>query len=408
MLLVGIHNEIAMKKRILLVAFADLVGEALGKRIHSLGKGFLHNGCDVTLLAPMNFQSRDLEGSIEGVRTFWARTAKAEDVHSTVKRLGARIAFYKLFAREMRVGTDLVVLSNPNSDHIPAICLARRRRAFTVATYDDLRRLNTPARASDYITFAAGIVADRIVPRMVSANAAISTLLRARLADIAPGKHNFICPPIVDTGQFQVNMEARMLYRQRFGVEKEIVIGYLGTFWVIEGLKIMLAAIKELWTRWPGLKVIICGAAHRGLRCDDVQELVKEFGLSDIVVQMAWLPKEDVIGVMSGCDVLVVPKLAVRENCAGMPTKLAEYMSMAKAIVVSRVGDIPLYATDGRNCLICEPGNAIELASALYELVCDEGLRARLGREARLDAQKLFDYRNVSADFLSQSSNGMP
>jgi glycosyltransferase involved in cell wall biosynthesis len=105
---------------------------------------------------------------------------------------------------------------------------------------------------------------------------------------------------------------------------------------------------------------------------------------------------------MSACDVLVVPKLLNEANKAGMPAKLAEYMSMGKAVVVSRIGDIPLYAKDGQDCLMCEPGNASNIASALYRLGYDEPLRRSLGAAARISAQKHFDSRGVALSFLTE------
>ena len=68
--------------RILIVAFADIVASALGKRIHELSKGLVRNGCDVSVVAPMNFHGHEHEESIEGVRVLWATSAIPSDVHS--------------------------------------------------------------------------------------------------------------------------------------------------------------------------------------------------------------------------------------------------------------------------------------------------------------------------------------
>jgi|CZKI01.1.fsa_nt_gi glycosyltransferase involved in cell wall biosynthesis len=388
--------------RILIVAFADIVASALGKRIHELSKGLVRNGCDVSVVAPMNFHGHEHEESIEGVRVLWATSAIPSDVHSNLKRIRARVKFYRLLIRLLNSGVDAVVFSNPSSEMVPAIYLARLKKAITIATYDDARRLNMPATFTDYVTFSAGSVADRIIPRIVSGNAATSTMLRKRILEIAPEKRAFIFPPVVDTEQFQECSAGRAAYRREFGVKEEMLVGYLGTFWIVEGVKVLLSAAKELRNKQLGFKMVVCGEAHEGLPCDCVSELVDEFGLRDIVRQTGWLEKKDVINVMSACDVLVVPKLLNEANKAGMPAKLAEYMSMGKAVVVSRIGDIPLYAKDGQDCLMCEPGNASNIASALYRLGYDEPLRRSLGAAARISAQKHFDSRGVALSFLTE------
>lgn len=399
-----IHNQgrRTMTTNLLLVVFADIPNTAPGKRMHTLARGLSEHGCNVKLLAPMNFQGTGLEGKEEGIDVAWATNAQESDLHSTAKRIGARLRFYRLLERELEGGIDGVIFSNPNGDLLPAIRLANRRSGFTFATYDDLRTFKPDPSTVDYLTFAVSSICDRLIPRMVSACAVISTALRDRVQKMAPRSKLFLFPPIVDTNQFRNSQEGRERHRGAYGIKDEILIGYLGTFWTIEGVKVLLEAVAKVKKTHAKFKVIICGKAHEGLACDDVEGVIKRLELSDQVIQKGWLPKEQIIDVMSACDILVAPKLADAANVAGMPTKLAEYMSMGKAIVTSRIGDIPFYASHGQDCLLCEPGNVQELAGALHRLLEDNELRVRLSAGARKAAESQFECKTVSARFLKQ------
>lgn len=388
--------------KILISIFADVPNTAPGRRMHMLARGLSRHGCGVKLLAPMNFQGNDLTGEIEGVNVAWATSAQDSDVNSTAKRLAARLRFYRLLKEELRQGIDGVVFSNPNSDLLPGILLANRRGAFTFATYDDARRLKVKPSVADYLIFAAGLFCDRLIPRVVRANAATSTALRERVKRAAPHSEVFLFPPIVDTDQFWNNADRRAQCRSELGIKGEVVIGYLGTYWSIEGVRVLLEAVVQLKQAHSNTKVIICGKAHEGFECDNVGDIIQRLGLSGTVIEKGWLSKDKVIDVMSACDILAIPKIQDKANIAGMPAKLAEYMSMGKAIVTSRIGDIPLYVNDGKDCILCEPGDVRGVSNALVELVADAELRARLSAASRITAKKQFDCASVSERFLKQ------
>jgi glycosyltransferase involved in cell wall biosynthesis len=70
----------------------------------------------------------------------------------------------------------------------------------------------------------------------------------------------------------------------------------------------------------------------------------------------------------------------------GSPTKLFEYMAMAKGIVASRLGQIAEVLSDNETALLVEPGDAEQLAQAITRLSESGDLRARLGAAARRSA----------------------
>ncbi len=91
---------------------------------------------------------------------------------------------------------------------------------------------------------------------------------------------------------------------------------------------------------------------------------------------------DQVARVISEVHVVVIPQLDTRAAWGQLPTKLIEAMALGRAIITTRVGDIPMWIEPGAGLLIA-PGDQRELATALGTLLNDAALRERLGSTAR-------------------------
>ncbi len=60
-----------------------------------------------------------------------------------------------------------------------------------------------------------------------------------------------------------------------------------------------------------------------------------------------------------------------------------EAMAAGKPVVASRLGGLPFTVVDGATGLLCEPGNARDLADKIENLLDDPALRKRLGLAGR-------------------------
>jgi glycosyltransferase involved in cell wall biosynthesis len=105
---------------------------------------------------------------------------------------------------------------------------------------------------------------------------------------------------------------------------------------------------------------------------------------------------------LDACDILAAPNVRSGDGSEffGSPTKLFEYLSMAKPVVASRLGQIADVIVHGSNGLLVEPGDADSLALAIEKLARDGLLRARLGSAARQTVIERFTWKlNASRVF---------
>ena len=90
--------------------------------------------------------------------------------------------------------------------------------------------------------------------------------------------------------------------------------------------------------------------------------------------------------LLSAVDIVPVPQLRTAYAEAQLPAKLLEAMAMRKAVVVSRVGDLPkLVGEDSRQLRgwVIDPGDGIQLANCFREIAADCRESQARGRAAR-------------------------
>jgi glycosyltransferase involved in cell wall biosynthesis len=95
----------------------------------------------------------------------------------------------------------------------------------------------------------------------------------------------------------------------------------------------------------------------------------------------------------------VSPHVAAKDGSEffGSPTKLFEYLAMARPVVASRLGQIADVIVDGENGLLVEPNDAQALARAIERLADDTSMRGRMGAQARRTVIDRFTWQQNAA-----------
>lgn len=383
--------------KLAVLVFSDFPdGSAIGRRTALLSRGLAELGHEVHVVVAQRFEAGPLYQDVEGLHVHWGAVTSPATFHQLSDRLRARWAAYRAVRDLARRGLDWIVVVFPDLDRLPYVLFSRFHGIRVLATYEDARSLPPAPTVSDRLLLLRARTADAVIPRLAQLNAATSDRLEDDLRSVAPRTPVVRIPPLTDLAVFHRDPERAKAFRRRWNFGDEVLIGYLGTYWHVEGVANLLMAVSELARAGERFRVVICGNAHMGHHCDDVPKIIRDLHLQDVVTETGWLQTGEVVAAMSAADILVVPKINHPANVAGMPAKLAEYLAVGRAVICSRVGDIPRYLVDGEDALLCDPGDRAELVSALRRLVFDAGLRDRLGRNARNAAGRHFDYRVVA------------
>lgn len=187
-------------------------------------------------------------------------------------------------------------------------------------------------------------------------------------------------PNGADPERFRPNVGGDSI-RRALGLEGKLVAGFLGTFGPWHGVETLAHAIARLPRSVEATFLLVGDGDLRA----SVERILDEAGAKDRAIFTGRIAHDEVPAYLDACDMLLSPHVEMPDKSAffGSPTKLFEYMAMAKPVAASRLGQIGEVIEDGVSGLLLAPGDVDALVEAIARLAADPELRARLGRAAR-------------------------
>ena len=169
--------------------------------------------------------------------------------------------------------------------------------------------------------------------------------------------------------------ESEMALRERFGLKPDWpVVGVVGRLHdVHKGQSVFLRSVAGLPGEFPAQFILVGGGEDEAM----LRTLAADLGVTDRVVFSG--PQSQLGEVLHALDILVIPSLRFES----VPKILLEGMAVGRAVVASRVGDIPEFLEDGVNGILVEPGDPAALAAAILHLLAHPDEARALGDRAR-------------------------
>jgi glycosyltransferase involved in cell wall biosynthesis len=141
-----------------------------------------------------------------------------------------------------------------------------------------------------------------------------------------------------------------------------------------KGQDVLLAAVKLLQARWPGLRATLVGrdlTNGRFFREADARGLAGTYSAAGFAT--------DVRPYLAEATLVALPT----RHREGTPTALLEAMRAGVPVVASAVGGVGEIVEDGVTGMLVPPGDAAALAGGIERLLDDEPERRRLAAAAR-------------------------
>jgi glycosyltransferase involved in cell wall biosynthesis len=221
----------------------------------------------------------------------------------------------------------------------------------------------------------------------------VSEVERNNLLRAGVPEHKIVVNPNgVDVDRFRPGIGGKDT-RTELGVEvDEQLVGFVGSFGPWHGVLELAKAIAII-PRNLRVKFLLVGT---GMLKNEMEETIREAGFEDRVIFTGSVAHDRVPLLLDACDILVAPHIPLVDGSDffGSPTKLFEYMAMAKGIVASRLGQIGDVLGHEETALLVEPGNVSELAEAMVYLARSPEMRKRLGEKARRVAVEKYTWRH--------------
>lgn len=163
------------------------------------------------------------------------------------------------------------------------------------------------------------------------------------------------------------------------------LVGYVGVMGIQEGLSNLLASVCHIVheKRRRDIRFVLVGD---GPELPHLREEAKSLGIAPWVAFTGRVPDEDLIRILSSCDVCVNSDLATPFNDLSSMNKIVEYMALGKPIVQVDLTEGRYTAQDASLC--AAPDDPIDFAEKIIELLADPERRARMGTFARKRAME--------------------
>ena len=172
-------------------------------------------------------------------------------------------------------------------------------------------------------------------------------------------------PNGVDTHKFFKDVQ-----RERKNQNNIIYVGRLDNY---KGVNYLLSGFKDVLSKVDNVKLTIVG---NGPDESLLMDMANNLRIKDNVVFKG--RQEDILSELYVADIFVLPSLS-----EGMSNVLLEAMSCGLPVVATSVGGNGDLIKDRCNGILIEPRNSMKLSAALLELLENEELAKKLGKEAR-------------------------
>ncbi|RWX48153.1 Glycosyltransferase involved in cell wall bisynthesis, partial [Candidatus Electrothrix marina] len=164
----------------------------------------------------------------------------------------------------------------------------------------------------------------------------------------------------------------------------EILVTYVGSFAIYQGVDLMFATIPKVCTSSDRVRFVIIGGNE-----DEIarrRRALEQQGVADQVTFLGIIAPDTLPNYLAASDIFIAP----RQSGTNTPLKILDYYKAGRAVVATDVPSNKLILNK-TTALFAAP-DADSFAENILKLVADGTLRERLGRNGRLLYEKEYNF----------------
>ena len=372
--------------RVLLIILNE-AGKGTYQRASNFGRVLAARGHEVTLIATSSHARwRIREHQVEGVRLIetpdWLAGSLRSgwDVWNTLRRMG--------WVHGKRY--DIVHAFESRPTVLFPAAAARQRGARLIRDWADwFGRGGSAEERRNPLVRGMVRVADTFFEerfrRYGDATLTINSFLRQRAIELGvPSETITVIPNGCDT---RLEPFTRAAARQAVGLPDQApLIGYVGGIYPSDA-ELMAAAFNRVQGAFPDARLVLVGYFNR-----EIEPLVAEPGR---IIRSGRVGNTQMFQYLAACDVCWLPLRDNGANRGRWPGKLNDYMTMARPVVATAIGDVAevvrRYA-----CGLLASDEADDFARQTLALLANPSEGMALGRAARRAAEEAFSWEHMT------------
>ena len=184
--------------------------------------------------------------------------------------------------------------------------------------------------------------------------------------------------------------------RQELCAEGKFVVAYIGTMGMAHGLETVIAAAAQVQDTNPEIIFLVVG---EGAEKERIVGLARGRALSNLRF-IDQQPREKIPAYICASDVCLVPLKKTDVFKTVIPTKMLEFMSCARPVILGVDGQARVILEEARAGLVVEPENSGALANAICFLNANRENSRELGQNGRDYIIRKFSRRQTAERYI--------
>lgn len=166
--------------------------------------------------------------------------------------------------------------------------------------------------------------------------------------------------------------------------------GYMGG--KKDGVTELIHAFSLVSQRFNDIKLLLVGDASE-TEMLSLRKLVKELNIESQVIFTGKVSRDLIPNYLVHAKVLTLARPNSKQSYYGFPTKLGEYLSTGKPVLVTNVGEISNYLCDGENAYIANPDDINDFANKLLKILNNYEDALKVGEAGKDVVKTIFNYK---------------
>lgn len=134
-----------------------------------------------------------------------------------------------------------------------------------------------------------------------------------------------------------------------------------------DGVDTLIRAFAIVTKKHQNIKLYLMGKFPIPEEKEQDIKLAESLNILDKVVFCGLVSSKELPLMLKNAECLVLARPNNKQAKYGFPTKLGEYLLTENPVVVTKVGDIPLFLENGKNAYLAEAGNPVDIADKIEE-----------------------------------------
>ena len=174
-----------------------------------------------------------------------------------------------------------------------------------------------------------------------------------------------------------------------------------------DGVDVLIKAFSKFHSLHPDFKLYIIGRAGFPEPLSYFIDLAEKFGVKESVVFTGEVSADAMPQLLVNAEILALARPDSLQARNGFPTKLGEYLSTGNPIVVTKVGEIPLFIKDKINGILANESDVDDFADKLIWVAEHPEQAMTIGKNGKKLVEYEFSYleqSKIALSFINQNN----